>query len=570
MVDNSRALIFEENLRALGTQDGELAEVLAKNRPRFSAPVHCRFLEARSGDPVPALADGSNTTARPLHSLMDPRREGSRLIASLGDEDFLIFFGMGGAYPIEAALERQKTGHVLIVEFNISLLGELFCLRDLRSILADRRVKILADPAEGALERYIMGQYLPALSSSIRVLPLRPRTEKAPEEFAAAAAAVQRAIDSISADYSVQAHFGERWFKNILHNLTTAGTGGPPLPRIKKALVCAAGPSLDVQLKAITKSREKDPGKSVCLIAVDTSLPALLSAGIEPDAVVSIDCQHISYYHFISHPLSHVPLFLDLASPPLLASLAKQRIFFSSGHPLTTYLSSRWRPFPMVDTSGGNVTFAAVSLAETLGAEEIELYGADFSYPLGRTYARGTYIYPHFEIRQNRLSPLEGFFSRFLYRSPLEKKSQPNGSWYYETNTLRRYRELLETKPMRARLIPAAGLGAPVKQHPRPAGGRGAEPSRGFTNNSNTTGVLSAADFLAEYREKIRSLPPAKGLNAASYTAGLKGEDRQILVTLLPLAAALRRRDQDLKGAEIIERTRDYSIAAIDRVLAVR
>jgi hypothetical protein len=152
----------------------------------------------------------------PLHSLVDPRREAARLISTLGDEEeFLIFFGFGGGYPIEAALERRGTGRVLIVEYGIPLLAELLCLRDLRSIIADKRVDLIADPKPEFLEARITGSYLPAISGAIRVLPLRPRTERQPQEFAAAAAAVQRAIDSITADYSVQAHFGKRWFSNI-------------------------------------------------------------------------------------------------------------------------------------------------------------------------------------------------------------------------------------------------------------------------------------------------------------------------------------------------------------------
>ncbi|MDR3248522.1 MAG: DUF115 domain-containing protein, partial [Treponema sp.] len=435
----NRQLIFEENLRAIKSRDPELAHRIAGARPHFSTPVYYQFLEARSGDPVPAI---NVPTARPLHSLVDPRREGTRLISTLEDEEFLIFLGMGGAYHIEAALERRSTGTVLIVEFGIAGFAELLGLRDLRSILADSRVYVLVDPVD--LERFIPDHYLPALSGSIRVLPLRPRTEAAPEEFAAAAGAIQRAIDSVSADYSVQAHFGIRMFSNILRNLKNAGQIPPPLPRLRRALVCAAGPSLDLQIPRIIAGREKDGA----VIAADTSLPALLSAGIEPDAVVSIDCQHISYYHFIPRP-SRLPLFLDLASPPRLASQAASPVFFSGGHPLTQYISSQWRPFPAVDSSGGNVTYAAVSLAELLGAEEIELYGADFSYPKGRTYARGTYIFPYFEIRQNRLKPLEGLFSQFLYRSPLEKVYSAEHSWYYETTTMRRYREFLEAKAER-------------------------------------------------------------------------------------------------------------------------
>jgi hypothetical protein len=492
---------------------------------------------------------------------VDPRREGLRLISTLDREDFLIFLGMGGAYHIEAALERPETAQVVIVEFGLQGLAELFGLRDLGPVLGDSRVRILADPLPGTLEALIPGSFLPALSGAIRVLPLRPRVEGA-GEFAGAAEEIRRALDQVSADYSVQAHFGIRMFKNILRNILIAGEEEPPLPRIERALVCGAGPSLEEQMPRIARSGRE----GAFHLAADTSLPALVSAGLEPDAVVSIDCQHIGYRHLI--PPAGVlppaaPLFLDLASP--LASQAGRRVFFSGGHPLGEYLSARWRPFPAIDSSGGNVVYAAVSLAEFLGAREIELYGADFSYPLGRTYARGTYIFPFFGLRQNRLCPLEALLSGLLYRSPLEKRILPGnqegpGSWYYETGTLARYRKALEAKGRRmgARLLPAPGLGVPMGA----MGGYGLRPAGRALRKAPP-----ARDFLAGYREGIRSLPPAGGA-AREYPASLGGEERRILATLLPLAAALRRGNPGLGGAEIIEETRKYSLAAVDRILA--
>ncbi|MDR1443863.1 MAG: DUF115 domain-containing protein [Treponema sp.] len=571
-------ILFEGNLAAL--RDRELAARLAAQRPDFSAPVSYRFLEARNGDPVPALygAEGRSAgPARPLHSLFDPRREGERLIAALEGEDFLVFLGLGGAYQVEAALARSETDWAVIVEFGLRGFAELLGLRDLRGILADDRVRLLVDPRPGVLERLIPDLYLPVLSKALRVLPLRPRVEGG--EFAGAAEEVRRALGRISADYSVQAHFGIRMFKNTLRNILRAEGEAAPLPRIRRAAVCAAGPSLDSQIPRLAEARRQ--GEAPFLIATDTSLPALLCGALEPDAVISIDCQHISYRHFIppgvrrcSRESCGIPpasrLFLDLASPPPLASLAARPVFFSAGHPLGAYISSRWRPFPQIDGSGGNVTYAAVSLAEALGAAEIELYGADFSYPQGRTYARGTYLFPYFDTLQNRFEPLEALFSRFLYRSPLEKRILPRepdcaesaGSWYYETETLVHYRESLEAagERMRARLIPADGLGAPIVCRPRRDGeSPAAAPCR-------TAAVPPVREFLAAYREKIRALPPPAGTAAGLYLAGLGDEGRRILSTLLPLAAALRQKEP---GTDLIERTRSYSIAAIDRVLGV-
>jgi hypothetical protein len=581
-----RAAIFGKNLRTLSLRDPALSAQIAGaktgGRAGDSGGEDCyRFIEARSGKIVPAIIGGEGVS-RPLHSTVDPQREAARLLSGFGrEESFLVFFGLGGGFHAAAALERPETGQILIVEYGAAGLAELFSALDYSPILGDGRVSLILDREPAALEDCILNSYLPALSGGFRLFPLRARTEASPDKFGPAGEAVRRALERLSADYSVQAHFGSRWFGNILRNLRQAEEPGPPLPRLRRAAVCAAGPSLEIQIPLLAEDLRKPPGERPFLIATDTGLPALLRSGIEPGAVVSIDCQHISYYHFMASQAGEgagktasglprrVPLFLDLASPPLLARLSACPCFFSGGHPLTAYVSRYWRPLLPVDTSGGNVTYAALSLAERLGAEEIDLYGADFSYPLGRTYARGTYIYPFFEARQNRRSPLEALHSAFLYRSPLEKigggNSGNGASWYYEPATLRRYRELLEEKSasMISRIRPVPGLGAPIRirQGYRAGGKPGGD--RAFEPGPPRTG---AGEFLAAYRNRILALGKA-GFGAEGIRGrGPDGEGRLVLATLLPLAAALRRREPELHPEETLERTRAYALAAIDRV----
>ena len=51
-----------------------------------------------------------------------------------------------------------------------------------------------------------------------------------------------------------------------------------------------------------------------------------------------------------------------------------------------------------------------------LGAKEIILYGADYSYPEGKPYARGTYFFPIFEANANRLNPsIKQFYALPLF-----------------------------------------------------------------------------------------------------------------------------------------------------------
>lgn len=542
------------NLRALAKTDPGLAARLA------AATTHVHrygFVRARSGEPIPAL-DGPSGAARPLHSLVDPIREGRRLISTVKETGFLVFFGLGGGFAITAALEREDIQYILVIDYDINGIAELLDSKPYLDLWQDPRFHILVDPSPEVIERYILEHYQPILYRGIQVIPLRIRIDAEPEWFSAAGERINAAIRGISGDYSVQAHFGTRWFSNILRNLLRMKPAPALLPGLNQAAICAAGPSLDMQLPLLAEKRQ-----GCFLIATDTSLPSLLHAGLVPDAVVSIDCQHISYYHFMQGLPGHIPLYLDLASPPVVASRALDPRFFAGGHPLTRYVSRYWRPLPLVDTSGGNVTYAAVSLADCLGAEQVELYGADFAYPLGRTYARGTYLYPFFDAQQTRIAPLEALWSAFLYRSPELKRIQRGDAWYYETPTLSRYRRLLEEKTavLRSRVLPVEGLGAPLRIRKRvnllPQRQAGKVPRA----------WIPAQDFIGAYRKKVWDLPPLTG-TVQRYLQGLTEAQGLVLTTLLPLAAAIQHRTPFLGPGELIEAIRDTCVQKIDTLLS--
>ncbi|MDR1507986.1 MAG: DUF115 domain-containing protein [Treponema sp.] len=540
-----RKFLFEQNLLSLSKNSPELCSRLSAASTDGN---EYRFLPSRTGEIIPALTLPSGS-ARPLHSTMDPKREAERLIATAGEEGFFVFFGLGGGFAPEAALERKETKHVLVIDYGCNGAAELLCSKNYTGLFGDSRFKMLIDPPKGAIQDYITLKYRPVLQGGIRVFPLLPRTE-GDKAFGGAHEEIKNAIDLCTRDYSVQAWFGKRWFSNILRNLSLAEQSRFSLPPARRAAITAAGPSLDSQIPLLKKERA-----SVFLIATDTSLPALLNQGLEPDGVLSIDCQHISYHHFFSSLPRQTFLFLDLASPHTIAALGKKTVFFAGGHPLAQYIKRVWRPLPGLDTSGANVAYAAVSLAENLGATEITLYGADFSYPRGRTYARGAYIYPFFENRQTRFFSMETQHSGFLYRSPfLEKMVKADHSFSYRTESLKFYQAALEQKaassPAHIRWgNPLSGQGGRRRNFP------GREISAIWPGNAN----CSAAGFLEAYKKKLESL--------SSFDDSLE-ENRNVLTTILPSAAAFRRLSPSLDADELFRETRSWCVAALEKVIA--
>ncbi|MDR2552018.1 MAG: DUF115 domain-containing protein [Treponema sp.] len=513
--------LFERNLLALSEKDPDLCFRLSS---ALTSRGIYRFIESRSGDSIPALTEPGGA-AHPLHSTVDPRREGERLASTLGEEGCVIFLGLGGGFAAEEVLNRREIKKLLVIEYGCDGLAELLSARDYVSLFEDPRFHILADPSGDHIKKYLVEHYFPALDGGIRVFPLRARVE-GDGRFGDAGDAIKRAIDAVSRDYSVQAYFGKRWFSNIIRNLPLAEEQNRGIPPVKRVLICAAGPSLDREIGEIKKKQ-----RDFFLIATDTSLAALLQGGIEPDGVISIDCQHISYRHFFRSLPARTVLFLDLASPPPVAARTENRFFFSSLHPLGLYIRRCWRPLPLLDTSGGNVTYAALSLAESLGAGEIRFCGADFSYPLGRTYARGTYIYPYFENLQSRFQPLEAQHSAFLYRdSSLKKQREAGSPWYYETQSLRFYREYLNLKM--AALEQKNGL------------------RREISFFSSGPFRQSAGDFLRTYKKSIEGLRSFEDLGSEN------PEERELAATLLPLAAAVRRVSPSLGEGDLFGEVR--------------
>jgi hypothetical protein len=538
--------IFERNVLALSKTDPLLC---ARLSAAITTEGNYRFINSRTGDLIPALTERGGA-ARPLHSLVDPRREGARLIATLTEEGYIIFLGLGGAFAPEAALKRSETQKVLVVEYGCNGVAELFGSRDYLELLQNPRFRLLLDPSAGELESYLLNTYIPATDGGIRVFPLRTRTGP-DERFNHAGEAIKRAIDAVSRDYSAQAFFGKRWFSNIIRNLSLAEAPVPAIPPIRQAAICAAGPSLDTQFPLIKKNRN-----NTFLIACDTSLPALLSADIEPDGVISIDCQQISYRHFFNIP-PRTKLFLDLSSPPTIASGTENRFFFSGGHPLGLFICREWRPFPVLDSSGANVTYAALSLALFLGAETVSFYGADFSYPRGKTYARGTYIYPYFENLQSRYRPLEALHSAFLYRdSSLEKHEKQNHeeaeNWYYDTQPLRFYRETIYRR--------AASSGIRIENLAGLARNNISPGSRKLSLFASGPARRSAADFLLSLREAIGELTGFDGLSEGT------ARERELLTTLLPLAASIRRSSAGISRGELFEAVRAFSLQELSRI----
>jgi len=125
------------------------------------------------------------------------------------------------------------------------------------------------------------------------------------------------------------------------------------------------------------------------------------------------------------------------------------------------------------------------------------------------------------------------------------------------------YRQRLEEK---ARVLNAAisavpGMGPPLclEQNRAPS----TTPLRIFASGRAAMGGKA---FLVSYREKIAGLPVLTG-GVHAYLEKLSRDEQLVFTTLLPAAAALKRREPELRLSTLMETVRQFCVSALDRVL---
>ena len=410
--------------------------------------IYSGTVQAKTGEAVPLFLDGS-----PMHSKYNPHGEALRFPQSVQEgAGCIVVGGIGGGFHLTAL--KTTFPHALLVASEADDESLSFCLAQetVRELCCDPLVFFCTPET---IEAVLVKNYLPAFYGPLSFVAHRAWEDRNVIACSALRAAVSKSLASISADYSVQAHFGLQWERNILLNLqsniATEGTvqtcGYPgihpqrltpnnhsgmmkksgPRPMFdttKTAAIIAAGPSLDTSIKSLKAHRER-----YVVFATDTAYGPLVLHGIQPDAVVSVDAQHISLSHLYPCPHNSTSedgtLFVfDIAAPHEAVHLARRRghrtCFFSSGHPLLSFVQHNGSSFLSLESGSGTVTIAACDFARQMGFARISLFGADFCYNSGKAYTRGTYLDRQFFGGGTRLFPAEQQFAALMFRTELE------------------------------------------------------------------------------------------------------------------------------------------------------
>jgi hypothetical protein len=200
-------------------------------------------------------------------------------------------------------------------------------------------------------------------------------------------------------------HLGPLWVKNLFDNSSAPGFQAMPWPDwgTQPVLVCGAGATLEDALPWAAVHRDR-----LRLVAADTALPVFKASGLVPDAVVCLESQHANLRDFAGWSSAPVLLFADLtAYPPSTRVFGNPPHWFASTFAeVDLFRRWPWGPVPLVPALG-SVGVAAAWVAWRLTQGPVVLAGLDFSFPPGKTHARGTPALAALLAATNRLRPTE-------------------------------------------------------------------------------------------------------------------------------------------------------------------
>ena len=373
----------------------------------------------------------------PLHSRKDPRKEAERFVVSLCrdlDRDpslRVLLVGTGMGYHLEIPDLLHCSSRLLIFEPHTGLFvhhrkeGHWKRWIDRGFRLLDPESPNIPPPDGSGVSWTI--RFFPSYH---RLRGLRTLAEK----FLA-----ERSQQNEINRSTIQ-RFLKTWTNNALIRILSdgpleylPGNPGPEdsadLPGFQQTnrknsgavLYCGAGPELTEELEILIGN--PDLRASVFLIGSDSALAPLLSLGLRPDLIFSIDSGRGTLYHLEmarildERTLSNLSVLSWLPGPRFLSHFFSRIFYYPSSFPVDQMLlSSGEIPGHFWENRSRNQIALALHMARHLGLETLFTAGANFVSRGRETHCPGTGYQKYYLEKWDRLHPAPTFSPPGAYR----------------------------------------------------------------------------------------------------------------------------------------------------------
>lgn len=375
-------MIYENNLKALCEKRPDLYEAVINGIDYDDGLVVVE--EARNGEKIIKYCkDGKETY---LNSRYNPQKEAEKFIGeeiSMPDEAVLTIIGLAnGCFIREFINKNERNVHCVIYEPEVAIFMEVIKHIDITEIIESDRVFLVVkgiDDAHFAVAMSAFIQIYNRRNNKHLILPKYGELFK--EDCQYVEKILNEQYDRVKAESFTVTSFGEKTCKNSIYNmryLPGCRSGRDyvrKFPEDLPVIIVSAGPSLVKNVELLKEVK----GKALVLV-VDTAIPKVLSRGIKPDMIISVDYSK-SLKHFKVEGLQDVFFLADMDTNTKVLDFVKpDNIIFNSSDSLL------WaRLFNMANSeictieSGGSVSTAAIGHMISWGFKKIILVGQDLA-----------------------------------------------------------------------------------------------------------------------------------------------------------------------------------------------
>lgn len=313
-----------------------------------------------------------------LHSKFNPLKESEKIIEKNYKPGYVhVIFGYGLGYIVQSFLEKMEGDDKLVIieplfdveleHDNVIVLSNIQNIEDLKQPLYSAisivdKFHIICSPNYDKVFPQFYKDFLKLLKDNLTVAKVNENTIM---------------------------YYGEQWQKNYIMNLEYAVQDSSILKLKDKfscpVVVASGGPSLSKQLATLKTYR-----KNIVLIAAGSTINSLVSEGIEPDYVISIDGAAINYEHYKKITFKNTSFVYTMSSFPKIRECFDTECFFAlspTDRTLQEHLSKITNQESIILAGGGSCAHYALTLALYLTSGPITLIGQDLAYTNNKTHA---------------------------------------------------------------------------------------------------------------------------------------------------------------------------------------
>lgn len=313
-----------------------------------------------------------------MHSKYDPIKESERIVNENYKPNYVhILYGYGLGYVVEQFKKRMTNEDKLIVvepfldvevdNKNILLINKVNSSSEIKGLLFNNisvtdKITLICSPNYDKVFTEEYKEFLNSLKDYLYIAKINENTIK------------------ISSD---------NWQKNYISNLKFA-INDYSVKKLENIYDCpvviaSGGPSLTKQLPVLKKFRNQ-----LIIVASGSTINSLVSAGVEPDYVVSVDGAKINFEHYKNLKTSNTSLIYLMSNYHEIRNVFHTECYFTLGHSeknLKEHLSGFVNEEVVLFRGGPSCAHYAFDFAQYITSGPITLIGQDLAFTDNKTHA---------------------------------------------------------------------------------------------------------------------------------------------------------------------------------------